>query len=83
MHSMYHQNYFNCKKFHCEQFVGTEVDFYVLVPNYYYIHCIYSLFQSRLVLSGVMVGELSESVQDVMIEATRSYYQHFKPVKKQ
>ncbi|CAI8016834.1 Dynactin subunit 5 [Geodia barretti] len=32
---------------------------------------------------GVMVGELSESVQDVMIEATRSYYQHFKPVKKQ
>ena len=30
-----------------------------------------------------MVGELPESVQDMMIEATRSYYQHFKPVKKQ
>ena len=31
---------------------------------------------------GVMVGELPESTQDTMIEATRSFYQHFKPIKK-
>ena len=34
------------------------------------------------VAAGVMVGELPESTQDTMIEATRSYYQHFKSVKK-
>ena len=27
--------------------------------------------------SGLASGELPESTQDVMIEATRSYYQHF------
>ena len=31
---------------------------------------------------GAQSGELPSSTQDLMIEATRSYYQHFKPQKK-
>jgi len=31
---------------------------------------------------GLVSGELPESTQDMMVEATRSYYQHFKPIKK-
>jgi len=31
---------------------------------------------------GHSVGELPSSTQDLMIEATRAYYQHFKPTKK-
>lgn len=31
---------------------------------------------------GAQISELPSSTQDLMIEATRSYYQHFKPVKK-
>ena len=31
---------------------------------------------------GTIAGELSSATQDLMIEATRSYYQHFKPIKK-
>ena len=32
--------------------------------------------------AGMVSGELPESTQDMMVEATRSYYQHFKPIKK-
>ncbi|XP_064406546.1 dynactin subunit 5-like isoform X2 [Halichondria panicea] len=31
---------------------------------------------------GMMSRDLLESTQDMMVEATRSYYQHFKPLKK-
>jgi dynactin-5 len=31
---------------------------------------------------GSQVGELASSTQDLMIETTRSYYHHFKPMKK-
>ena len=31
---------------------------------------------------GQAVGELPSSTQDLMIEATRAYYQHFKPIKR-
>ena len=30
---------------------------------------------------GRCVGELSASTQDIVTEATRSFYQHFKPTK--
>ena len=43
---------------------------------------VHDILLAHSVCAGVAVGELPESTQDVMIEATRSCYQHFLPLKK-